>query len=61
MYRDNSVLSMVQVKYIGSIMSISRCERCDGRAILIGADGSWRCVVCDPKEYTWNKEKRRYE
>jgi len=20
------------------------CDRCDGRAIFIGADGSWRCV-----------------
>ena len=61
MYGDNSVLSMVQVKYKGSIMSISRCERCDGRAILIGADGSWRCVICDPKEYTWNKKTMSYE
>mgnify|MGYP003134335502 FL=1 len=52
---------MVQVKYIGSIMSISRCDRCGGRAIIIGADGSWRCVICSPKEYKWNKEKMKYE
>jgi len=24
------------------------CDRCFGRAIFIGADGSWRCVVCTP-------------
>ena len=57
MYGHNSLLSMVQVEN----MSISRCERCDGRAILIGADGSWRCVICSPKEYKWNKEKMKYE
>ena len=61
MYGNRGILSMVQVKYIGSIMSISRCERCDGRAILIGADGSWRCVICDPKKYKWNKETKSYE
>ena len=27
------------------------CDRCDGRAIFIGADGSWRCVICNPKDY----------
>ena len=61
MFSSHRLLFMAQVKYIGSIMSISRCERCDGRAILIGADGSWRCVVCDPKEYTWNKKTMTYE
>ena len=60
MYGNRGILSMVQVIHRG-IMSISRCERCDGRAILIGADGSWRCVVCDPKEYKWNKEMQKYE
>ena len=61
MYGNRGILSMVQVKYIGSIMSISRCDRCGGRAIIIGADGSWRCVICSPKEYKWNKEKMKYE
>ena len=61
MFSSHRLLSMVQVKYIGSIMSISRCERCDGRAIVIGADGSWRCVICDPKKYKWNKEMQKYE
>jgi len=61
MCRNYSLLSMVQVKYIGSIMSISKCDRCDGRAIIIGADGSWRCVVCSPKEFIWNKETQKYE
>ena len=42
-------------------MSISKCERCDGRAIIYGIDGSWRCVICDPKEYTWNKKTMSYE
>ena len=37
------------------------CDRCDGRAIVIGADGSWRCVICSPKEFKWNKETMRYE
>ena len=31
-------------------MSISKCERCNGRAIFIGFNGEWRCVKCDPKE-----------
>ena len=61
MFSGHSVLSMAQVKYIGSIMSISRCERCDGKAIVYGIDGSWRCVICDPKEFTWNKKTMRYE
>ena len=55
------LLPMVQVKYIGSFMSISKCDRCDGRAIFIGADGSWRCVVCSPKEWKWNKKTMSYE
>ena len=61
MFSSHRLLSMVQVKYIGSIMSISKCERCDGRAIIIGADGSWRCVICSPKEFKWNKETQKYE
>ena len=55
------LLPMVQVKYIGSFMSISKCDRCGGSAIIHGYDGSWRCVICTPKEFKWNKEKLRYE
>jgi len=60
MYGHNRLLSMAQVIRRG-IMSISRCERCDGRAIIIGADGSWRCVICDPKKFKWNRKKMSYE
>ena len=42
-------------------MSRTRCDRCGGKAIFIGSDGSWRCVVCNPKEFKWNKDKRTYE
>ena len=42
-------------------MSISQCDRCFGRAIVIDAQGNWRCVNCSPKEFIWNKEKRMYE
>ena len=42
-------------------MSISQCDRCFGRAIVIDGEGIWRCVVCTPKDFKWNKEKRRYE
>jgi len=42
-------------------MSIHKCDRCEGRAIFIGADGSWRCVRCSPKEFKWNKETQKYE
>jgi hypothetical protein len=43
-------------------MSISQCERCfGGKSIIHGYDGSWRCVICTPKDFKWNKEKLRYE
>jgi len=42
-------------------MSISRCERCDGKAIIIDAEGEWRCVVCTPIKFKWNKKERKYE
>ena len=42
-------------------MSIHKCDRCNGRAIFIGADGSWRCVICDPKEFQWNRKTMSYE
>ena len=62
MYGSHRLLPMVQVKYIKSnIMSIHKCDRCNGRAIFIGADGSWRCVICTPKEFIWNKETLKYE
>ena len=34
---------------------------CGGRAIFIDSDGSWRCCVCNPKEFIWNKKERKYE
>jgi len=46
MYDHNSLLSMVQV----GNMTLTRCERCYGRAIFIGYDGEWRCVRCNPKK-----------
>jgi len=48
---------MVKVGY----MSISRCDRCGGKAIIHGYDGSWRCVVCTPKDFKWNKKTMSYE
>ncbi len=42
-------------------MSIHKCDRCDGRAIIIDAHGNWRCVVCTPKEFKWNKKEMKYE
>jgi tRNA(Ile2) C34 agmatinyltransferase TiaS len=42
-------------------MSISICERCGGKAIIHGYDGSWRCVVCTPKEFKWNNKTMKYE
>ena len=41
--------------------SITRCMRCDKRAIVILYDGSWRCAHCNPKKFTWNKETKMYE
>ena len=42
-------------------MSRTRCDRCGGRAIFISANGDWRCVICSPKEFQWNKKTRSYE
>jgi hypothetical protein len=42
-------------------MSRLRCDRCQGKAIFIGNDGAWRCVVCNPKEFKWNKKEKKYE
>ena len=42
-------------------MSISKCDRCDGRAIIIDEHGNWRCVVCSPKDWKWNKETYEYD
>ena len=38
-----------------------RCLRCGKKAFFVGADGSKRCVICEPKEFKWNKEKQKYE
>ena len=57
MCSHNSLLCMVQV----GNMSISRCEICDGRAIIIDELGEWRCVICSPKKWKWNKETKKYE
>ena len=42
-------------------MTISRCNRCEGRAIIIDYSGDWRCVRCNPKEFKWNKKEMKYE
>jgi len=43
------------------MLTRSRCDRCDGRAIVIDAEGKWRCVVCTPKKFTYNEETMNYE
>jgi len=57
MVRYHRLLPMVQV----GNMSLTRCERCNGRAIFIGFGGEWRCVICNPKVYKWNKKTMSYE
>jgi len=57
MFNSHRLLLMVKVGY----MSISRCDRCGGKAIIHGYDGSWRCVVCTPKDFKWNKKTMSYE
>jgi len=42
-------------------MTISRCNRCEGRAIIIDEKGDWRCVVCNPRVFKWNKKEMKYE
>ena len=52
----NRILFVVQMR-----RSITRCMRCDKGAIVVLYDGSWRCVHCNPKKFTWNKETKMYE
>jgi hypothetical protein len=42
-------------------MSIGKCERCEGRAIIRDEHGNWRCVVCSPNKWKWNKKEMKYE
>tara|TARA_R100001594_G_C4041285_1_gene263284 strand:+ start:1172 stop:1306 length:135 start_codon:yes stop_codon:yes gene_type:complete len=39
---------------------MGKCLRCGGRAIVHGYDGSWRCVICTPKKFVWDKKKLMY-
>lgn len=61
MFRSNQLLLMVQVIHVSNMSQFNRCDRCGGKAIVHGYDGSWRCVVCNPKEFVWNQEKMIYE
>ena len=51
----NRILFVVQMR------NKTRCMRCDKGAIVVLYDGSWRCVYCNPKKFTWNKETKMYE